>query len=200
MMLPAARANSTHVMNVSVLGVGDAEEGVAPRHPGPLKPSTPDSAAPDSGILVSPTATPPLGRDLGYIPKHHTSSTVPGALMDPRCHSCNPHALFTASPQVHAAAHGSVAWTFRCARSPQSSELRLLPVFLLTLPLSAGVYMIELSPTKSQKAPRQWWCPPRCACPPCDRQATRLLLKSPFGLYGCKTGLHEGWQSCLTCG
>ena len=69
MMLPAARANSTHVMNVSVLGVGDAEEGVAPRHPGPLKPSTPDSAAPDSGILVSPTATPPLGRDLGYIPE-----------------------------------------------------------------------------------------------------------------------------------
>ena len=56
-------------MSVSVLGVGDAKEGMAPRHPGPLKPSTPDSAAPDGGILVSPTATPPLGRDLGYIPE-----------------------------------------------------------------------------------------------------------------------------------
>ena len=56
-------------MSVSVLGVGDDEEIVAPRHPGPLKPSTPDSAALHGGILVSPTATPELEGDLGYIPK-----------------------------------------------------------------------------------------------------------------------------------
>ena len=52
-----------------MLGVGDAEEGVAPRHPGPLKPSTPDSAASDGGILVSSTATPELEKDLGYVPE-----------------------------------------------------------------------------------------------------------------------------------
>jgi hypothetical protein len=65
---PEALINSTHVISVSVLGVGDAEEGVAPHHPGPLTPSTPDSAAPDCGILVTPTASPPLERDLGYVP------------------------------------------------------------------------------------------------------------------------------------
>ena len=66
---PEALINSTHVKDISVLGVGDAKEGVAPRHPGPLKPSTPDSAATHGGILVSPTATPELEGDLGYIPK-----------------------------------------------------------------------------------------------------------------------------------
>jgi hypothetical protein len=75
---PEALTNSTHVMSVSVLGVGDDEEIVAPRHPGPPKPSTPDSAALHGGILVSPTATPPLEGDLGYVPKRGCGASSHG--------------------------------------------------------------------------------------------------------------------------
>ena len=87
-------------MSVSVLGVGDDEEIVAPRHPGPLKPSTPDSAALHGGILVSPTATPQLEGDLGYVPERgrgarsrdsepHPEPASPKACSKMQVHSAN---------------------------------------------------------------------------------------------------------------
>ena len=93
---PEARAN---VMNVSVLGVDDAEEIVAPRHPGPLTPSTPDSAATDGGILVSSTVSPELEKDLGYVPErgHGASSHNPEPHPDP----ASPEAC--SKTQVHSA-------------------------------------------------------------------------------------------------
>ena len=62
MVVSVAPANSTHVM--SVLAVNDAEQSVARRHPGSIKPMRTDSAAPQNGIIVSPTASPQLERGL----------------------------------------------------------------------------------------------------------------------------------------
>jgi len=95
---PAARANN--VMNLSVIGVDDDEEIVAPRHPDPLKPSTPDSAAPRGGILVSSTVSPELEGELGYVPERgcgarsrdsepHPDPASPEACSKTQVHSAN---------------------------------------------------------------------------------------------------------------
>ena len=106
---------STHVMSVSVLGVGDAEEGVAPRHPGPLKPSAPDSAAPDGGILVSPTATPPLERDIGCGRPARSGDSEPHP--EPACpEACSTTELYSAGGQAGG------EWRAHCHKASQSTS------------------------------------------------------------------------------
>ena len=97
---PEALTNSTNVISVSVLGVGDAEEIVAPHHPGPPKPSTPDSAVTHGGIIVSSTASPELERDLCHVPERgrgarsrdsepHSDPASPEACSKTQVHSAN---------------------------------------------------------------------------------------------------------------
>ena len=66
---PVALANNTPIrIGSSVLRVGDTAQGEARRHPRLLMPTTPSTAASYSGILVSPSASPQLERDLGHFP------------------------------------------------------------------------------------------------------------------------------------
>ena len=102
-----------------MLGVGDAEEGVAPRHPGPLKPSTPDSAASDGGILVSSTATPELEKDLGYVPERGRGASSHNA--EPHPEPASPEACSTT--ELHSAGgQAGGEWRVYCHKASQSAS------------------------------------------------------------------------------
>ena len=115
MVVPVAPANSTHVMAGSVVGMNDAEEGVARRHSGSIKPMTTDSAAPHNGVIVSPTASPQLERGLGCgrpararDPEHHPEPASPEA--------CSTTQLYSAGGQAGG------EWRVHCHKSSQSTS------------------------------------------------------------------------------
>jgi hypothetical protein len=125
MVVPVAPANSTHVMAGSVVGMNDAEEGVARRHSGSIKPMTTDSAAPHNGVIVSPTASPQLERGLGC--------GRPARARDPEPHpepasseACSTTELYSESPgasyQHHNVNEGTASQVRQ--RPPSTSGVR----------------------------------------------------------------------------
>jgi hypothetical protein len=113
MVVSVAPANSTHVM--SVLGMNDAEEGVARRHPGSIKPMRTDSAAPQNGIIVSPTASPQLERGLGCggPARAHDSEPHPEPASPEACSTTE---LYSAGGQAGG------EWRVHCHKASQSTS------------------------------------------------------------------------------
>ena len=153
MVVPVAPANSTHVMAGSVVGMNDAEEGVARRHSGSIKPMTTDSAAPHNGVIVSPTASPQLERGLGC--------GRPARARDPEPHlepaspeACSTTQLYSAGGQAGG------EWRVHCHKSSQSTS---------TLPTDRAV--ADDTATHAKDLPAGTICDALTASR-CDRGAT----------------------------
>ena len=153
MVVPVAPANSTHVMAGSVVGMNDAEEGVARRHSGLIKPMTTDGAAPHNGVVVSPAASPQLERGLGC--------GRPARARDPEPHlepaspeACSTTQLYSAGGQAGG------EWRVHCHKSSHSTS---------TLPTDRAV--ADDTATHAKDLPAGTICDALTASR-CDRGAT----------------------------